>query len=52
VYAFRLSLHKSVEDLRADLRSNNPTPISDMTSYRRYTFWLQIFIMAQWYTQF
>jgi hypothetical protein len=51
VYAFRLSLHKSVEDLKADLRSNKPTPISDMTSYRRYTFWLQIFIMAQWYSQ-
>lgn len=46
VYAFRLSLHKSIEDFKAELQSNKSTPISEMASYRRYTFWLQIFSMA------
>jgi hypothetical protein len=52
VYAFRLSLHKSIEVLKAELQLNKSAPILDMISYRKYTFWLHIFVMAHWYIQF
>jgi hypothetical protein len=52
VYVFRSSLHRSIEVLKAELRSNKSVPMLDMTSYRKYTFWLNFFVMAHWYIQF
>jgi len=44
MYALRFSLHTSIQGLRSELRSE--TPIGDAISYRKYTFWLQLFVMA------
>jgi hypothetical protein len=47
VYALRLSLHKSVYDLQIDLQSERSKPITETTSYQKYTYWLQLFVMAK-----
>jgi|SRR6187402_74669 len=45
VYAVRLSLHRSVQDLKSELRSN-PEGITTSKSYERYTYWLWLFSTA------
>lgn len=47
VLALRLSLHRSVQDLRLDLQSGSEH-IEDAPSYQRYTIWLWLFNMAHY----
>jgi hypothetical protein len=46
VLAIRHSLHRSIQDLRLDLRSGTKN-ITDTESFRRYNFWLWLFDSAE-----
>jgi hypothetical protein len=47
MYAFRLSLHRSIQELKLDL-SNNSGNIYDTRSYQRYTYWLFLYNMSHY----
>lgn len=47
VYGLRLSLHRSLYDLQAELQSGAALPITETLSYQKYTLWLQLFTMAK-----
>jgi hypothetical protein len=47
VYGLRLSLNRSLYDLQAEMRSERSKPITESTSYQKYTFWLHLFTMAK-----
>lgn len=48
VLALRLALHRSIQDLRSDLRVKTTLPLESLSSYRRYTAWLWLFNMAHY----
>lgn len=45
VYAIRLGLHRSVQDLRAELRSR-PQTVTETRTYQKYICWLFMFSCA------
>lgn len=49
VYGLRLNLHRSVQELKEELRSqSNVTGSLESLAYRRYTCWLWLFTMAHY----
>jgi hypothetical protein len=46
-YSLRLSLHRSVYDLQAELRSPSVDRLTETVVYQKYVIWLQLFIMAK-----
>jgi hypothetical protein len=46
VLALRLTLHRSIQDLRSDLQAGSPLQPESIVSYRKYTVWLWLFNMA------
>jgi len=47
MYAFRLSLHRSIQELKIDLLSDT-TDIYNTKSYERYTYWLLLYNMSHY----
>lgn len=43
MYGFRLSLHRSIQELKAELHTNLSANIYDTKAYQRYTYWLWLF---------
>jgi len=48
VLALRLSIHRSIQDLRSDLESRSVLQPEKINSYKRYTVWLWLFNMAHY----
>ncbi|KAE8442670.1 hypothetical protein EG329_002968 [Mollisiaceae sp. DMI_Dod_QoI] len=47
MYGFRLNLHRSIQELKIELRTNS-AQIYDTKSYKRYTYWLWLFNSAHY----